>query len=493
LGKIIAEDGEMIFATMRDAFAQIGASFSFAPFSSVLQPLIDETLVEQGKEKYRKGTILIPTLSVWLVLALTLRRDLNYHKVLNWMVSGLRWLRSLLPPQSLIVEDGAISHARVRLGIEVFRALFHKLTTAFQPVVPDFHGLVSVAFDGTTGTMPDTAGNVEKFHKPSSRSGKAAFPQMRMMTLMILSVRLMLDVAYAPYKGKGTGERSLVRQMLKRVVRQGLLFLLDAGLYSFDILWEIDQADQKFMVKAPRNLKLKPIKHLADGSFLARLTHKVEDPDAPPTKSGRKRWKKVSLTVRAIRIEIPGFRPFTLITSILDETVTARELALHYHKRWDIEIAYDEIKTHQCATLRGQSPTTFRSKRPDLVEQELYAMLIMYNLIRLLIRQAAEEHGKDPCSISFLDALHHIIDAAPLMTADEPAQASRFEYLLAVIADCEIDRPRRPRVNPRVVKVKMSKFKRKREKHKSETRDLAKELKIIRPHPSIVGPGVLLA
>ena len=483
----------MIFATMRDAFAQIGACFSFAPFSSVLQPLIDETLVELGKYQYRKGTILTPRLLVWLVLALSLRRDLNYHKVLNWMVSGFRWLRLWLPAQSLIVKDGTVSHARVRLGVEVLKVLFHKLIAAFRPIAPDFHGLVSVAFDGTTGTMPDTVGNVEKFHKPSSRSGKAAFPQMRLMTLMALSVRLILDVAHAPYRGKGTGERSLVMQILTRGVRKGLLFLLDAGLYAFDILWNIDQADQKFLVKAPRGLKLKPIQFLPDGSFLAQLTHKIEDHDAPPTKSGRKRWKKVTLIVRVIRIEIPGFRPITLITNILDETITACELALHYHKRWDIEIAYDEIKTHQCATLRGQSPTTFRSKRPDLVEQELYAMLIMYNLIRLLIRQAAEEHGKDPCSISFLDALQHIIDAAPLMTADEPDQESKFEYLLAVIADCEIDRPRRPRVNPRVVKVKMSKFKRKREKHKSETRDLAKELKIIRPHPGIVGTEVQLA
>jgi hypothetical protein len=127
------------------------------------------------------------------------------------------------------------------------------------------------------------------------------------------------------------------------------------------------------------------------------------------------------------------------------------------------------------------------------MEQELYAMLIMYNLIRLFIRQAAEEHGQDPCSISFLDALQHIIDAAPIMTADEAAHKSRFEYLLAVIADCEIDRPRRPRVSPRVVKVKMSKFKRKREKHKCETRDLAKELKIIPLHPGLFGTEVQLA
>ena len=165
------------------------------------------------------------------------------------------------------------------------------------------------------------------------------------------------------------------------------------------------------------------------------------------------------MVVRVIRLHIPGFRPVTLITNILDPAITARELAIHYHKRWDIEIAYDEIKTHQCATLRGQSPTTFRSKRPDLVEQGLYALLITYNMVRLLIRQAAEEHGQDPCSISFLDALQHIINAAPLMTADKPERRpDKFSYLLTLIADCHIDRPRRQRINPRVVKIKMSKF-----------------------------------
>jgi hypothetical protein len=396
------------------------------------------------------------------------------------MIAGFRWIQTLLPPQSHVVQDGAISHARVRLGVEVFRSLFYKLTTCLWPIEPDFHGLVSAAFDGSTGTMPDTEWNTNKFHKPKSRSGNAAFPQMRMMALMVLPVRLMLDVAYAPYTGKGTGERSLVREILGRLVCKGLLFLLDAGLYAFDILWDIDQSGQKYIAKAPKSLKPKPIKALPDGSCLAQLTKKVEDPDAPTTKNGRKRWKKITMVVRVIRLQIPGFRPVTLVTNILDLSITAHELATHYHKRWDIEIAYDEIKTHQCVTLRGQSPTTFRSKRPDLVEQELYALLITYNAVRILIRQAAEKHGKDPCSISFLDALQHIINAAPLMTADESERLQvKFDYLLTLIADCDIDRPRRHRINPRVVKIKLSKFKRKNKMHKSEKRNLEKELKII--------------
>lgn len=303
---------------------------------------------------------------------------------------------------------------------------------------------------------------------------------MRLVCLLALSVRLVLEVAYGAYVGKGTGERALLRQILGRVVRSGLLFLLDAGLYAFEVIWAIADKNQDFLVKVPRTVKLKRLKSLPDGSYLAHLPGKIEDPQLPPSAQGRTRWKKVSLRVRVIDYTIPGFRPVRLMTNILEPDITARELVLHYHQRWDIEIAYDEIKTHQCATLRGQSPTTFRSKRPDLVEQELYAMLIMYNLVRQLIAQAAAVHGKNPRFISFSDALQHLLDATPLLTALEPSQRSlEFTVLLAVIADCPIDHPRRPRINPRVVKVKMSKFKRKGSTDQSEYRDLVKELQII--------------
>jgi hypothetical protein len=469
----------MILTTVADAFAQIG-DFGLAPLDRILGPLVKQVLAEQGKAKYRKGTILIPQLLVWLVLTLTLRRDLNCQKVLNWLVSGFRWMHTLLPARSKLVQDGAISHARVALGVTVFRVLFAKLTGSFQKLKPDFHGLISVAFDGSTGTMPDSEANHTAFGKPKSGRGTAAFPQLRMMTLMVLSVRLLLNIVYAPYCGKGTGERALVREILAKLVLTGLLFLMDAGLYAVDILWDIDQKQHKFIVKAPRSAKFKPLKFFDDGSFQARLMHKIPDPDAPKTKSGRQRWNKVYLDVRVIRFQIPGFRPVTLVTNILDLEISAREIALHYHQRWDIEIAYDEIKTHQCATLRGQSPTTFRSKRPDLVKQELYALLIMYNAVRLLIYQAAVKQDKDPRFISFLDALQHIIDAAPMMTAAVSERTEdQFCYLLLVIADCDIDRPRRHRINPRVVKIKMSNFKRKNEKHKSENRNIEKELKIL--------------
>lgn len=216
---------------------------------------------------------------------------------------------------------------------------------------------------------------------------------------------------------------------------------------------------------------------MPDGSYLSVIKGKIEDP--AESANGRKKWKKVEIIVRVIPFQISGFSPVRLITSIMDPDITARDIVIHYHKRWDIEIAYDEIKTHQCATLKGQMPTTIRSKRPDLVEQELYAMLIMYNLIRSLIYEAASKHDKDPLLISFLDSLQLIIDAAPFMSNTQRYQRNAFDYLLELIADSPIDRPRRPRVNPRVIKVKMSKYKRKRRRDKSEYRNFEQELTII--------------
>jgi len=236
-----------------------------------------------------------------------------------------------------------------------------------------------------------------------------------------------------------------------------------------------------FIMKLSSTVKLcaVPGSHMPDGSYLSVIKGKIEDPAG--SANGRKKWKKVELVVRVIVFQIRGFRPVRLITTILDPAITAKEIIKHYHKRWDIEIAYDEIKTHQCATLRGQMPTIIRSKRADLVEQELYAMLIMYNLIRSLIHEAASKHGKDPLLISFLDSLQLIIDGAPSMSNHRSYQRKRtmFDYLLALIADSPIDRPRRLRVNSRVVKVKMSKYRRKRSVDKSKYRDFEKELTVI--------------
>jgi hypothetical protein len=155
-----------------------------------------------------------------------------------------------------------------------------------------------------------------------------------------------------------------------------------------------------------------------------------------------------------------------------------------------MEIAYDEIKTQQAATLRGQTPTVLRSKRPDLVRQELYALVISYNAVRQLMRQAAALEEKEVTNLSFGDCLQELLDAIPLLSC--PGARRRAQaYLLARLAWCEIDRPRRPRSNPRVVKVKLAKFRRKVGVGQGFSYDFEQDL-VIGPARSNAGAGEVL-
>ena len=418
------------------------------PFAPILSPLIKESLVEVGQDRYRQGTLLIPVLVVWLVLGLTMRRDLNLYQVMEWMIASYRWATMMLPAELLCA--GAISHARMRVGVEVFRVLFVKLGQHFESVAPDFHHYVTVVFDGVVLNMPDTPSNCTAFSKPSNNRGCAGFPMMRVVTLMAASVRLHLDVAFAPYKGKGTGERSLATQIVQRCTLENLLFLFDAGFYSSAFITMLKKHD--YIMKVSKTVNLKPItgSYLSDGSYLVEVS---------------------GITIRVINVEIKGFRPFRLVTSLLDPRITALEIVTHYHKRWGIEISYDEIKTHQCATLRGQAPTILRSKRSELIEQELYALLISYNMTRCLMYQSANEHEMKPLEFSFLDCMQWIIDAVD--------KSKCHIYLSYLISESTIDRPCRKRMNPRVIKIKMSKFKKKRDGDEGRQIDYEKITQII--------------
>jgi hypothetical protein len=452
------------------------------PFAPTLSPLIAESLMETSQDRYRKGTFLTPTLSIWFVLAMTIRRDLNYHKVLDWMSSTWRWMMVALPAK--LVQDGAISHARVKLGVDVLLLLFQKVAFLLSSVESDFHGFVTVIFDGTTLSMPDTPSNHERFGKHKSSRGSSGFPLMRVVTLMIRAGRVMVDVAFAPIVGKGTGERTLMHQILPRVKLHNALFLFDAGFYSFVLLHGLHRFTHHFIMKVSSSVHVTPLRRgrFPDGSYLAVIRGKIEAPAR--SRSKRKAYCHLAYLVRVIDVQIPGFRPFRLITNLLDHSISAKELVRHYHQRWDIELGYDEIKTHQCATLRGQAPTILRSKRADLVEQELYALLITYNLTRCLMLQAAKEHGVDPLKISFLDTLQWIVEAVAQMdhTNSEQHTTRQHKYLHRLISESLIDRPRRLRTNQRVIKVKSSKFRVKRKHHRSQTIDYEKETQILPPN-----------
>jgi len=449
--------------------------FTLEALAKDLQPQIDAALIKHGKAAQRESK-LSPKLMAWFNLALDLRRELSYHNLLDWLVSGLRSREWDIPRKP--VTDGAITHARKRMGVEVSREIFE---ASKAPLIPDFHGFSSLAIDGTGLTLPDTPENREHFGKPGTNRGTPAFPQIRLVGLVAVATQALFGAAFAPYRGRGTGELALGKELVVKNGAAGTLFLLDRGFCAIDLLHTILMRGAAFLIRVPQNRfvlrKIRRSTH-ADGSYTARLVGRVEDPSGP-WPDGRKRWLEVEHKVRVIDYQIRGFRRTRLITSLLDSEIPARELICHYHRRWEIELAYDAIKTHQCATRTGQSKTILRSKLPLLVEQELYSMLTLYNLLRGLIKEAAQRHGIDPLRISFVDALQAVIEAIPAMQR-APTERLRifYERLLDDIARCVLKRWRRKRAYPRVVRVKMSSYCLKRPEHKETLRDFEAETKV---------------
>jgi hypothetical protein len=183
----------------REAFYQVSGDFTVEPLAKDLQPVILETLRKHGKDRQRKS-VLSPLMTVWLTLGLPLRRELSYHGVLDWLLSGFRALGWNLP--RLSVDDGAITHARKRIGVAVFFDLFKASAAIADKVRADFHGLVSIAIDGTTMTMPDTPENLLEFGKPGSGRGIAVFPQARLVGFVATAVQALVDVALGPCCGR---------------------------------------------------------------------------------------------------------------------------------------------------------------------------------------------------------------------------------------------------------------------------------------------------
>jgi Transposase DDE domain len=113
----------------------------------------------------------------------------------------------------------------------------------------------------------------------------------------------------------------------------------------------------------------------------------------------------VSSRVRAIRYQRKGCPPRTLLTSLVDaKQYPAAELRILYHERWEIALGFGELKTDMLQRLEA-----IRSRSPDAVKQELWGLLLAYNLVRLKMERMADETGVAPTRISFVAALRLII------------------------------------------------------------------------------------
>lgn len=468
---------------MHDALAQLGQKFSMGVLTRPqTRAQIEGALERHGRLKQRHSP-LRPLLVFWLVLCLPLFRTKSILNVLGLLIGALRgqcpWL-SLKP-----VTDGAIAHARVRLGVAPVREFFEATAEAVQPV-PSFHGLRPWAIDGKQCTLPDTPENEARYGRPKASRGRSAWPQLRMVALSDVVSRRVAAAAMAGCRH--ASERALARPLFARL-GAGDLALCDRGFYEALQMYRLRRQGAEFLVRLPATVKPKVVATLGRGDYRVEITGRRPLAAGETYKPPRGRTSKTcpfTLSARMIVYQVEGeSEPVRLLTSLLDpHQVSARELAALYHERWEAEISFDELATHLASVKHGTQHTTFRGKNPDLVAQEFWALLAVYNLVRDLIEQAAHCHRLPPREISFVDALHVIELSLPeIQNAPAHRLAYLYRRLLRDLAACRLDRPRRPRVYPRVVKTKMSNFALKRHRHRQQHRNIQKDLSLVEITP----------
>jgi hypothetical protein len=175
--------------------------------------------------------------------------------------------------------------------------------------------------------------------------------------------------------------------------------------------------------------------------------------------------RDVTYDLRVIEYRVGKGEFVRLVTDLLDpDEYPAEELANLYHQRWDCEIAYKQLKSQLVAVTTSKQQTHFRSKTPVGVMQEAWGMVLAHTLVRELMVEGAEVAEISPREISFTNSLEVIKQSFRSFQASGSRQRAKLrDELIQQIGRCKIDRPRRKRQYPRVVKRKMSSFRLKRE------------------------------
>lgn len=405
--------------------------------------LIEEALCYTGSASIRRRRLPAEQV-IWLVIGMALYRGQSIEEVVELLDLTLPDKRGTLLAKS------AIAQARQRLKPEALEYLFLVTAAEWSARSADAHrwrGLALYGWDGTTMRVPDSPENRAEFGGQRSARGESGYPQVRVVASMALRSHVLASFRVADYH---TGETTLAKGLWETVPDNSLVlfdrnFLIKGQLVRFET-----SGNRHWLTRSKSNTRWAVVEHLGRNDDLVEL--EINEPGMPKT------WQ-----IRAIRYKRRGFPPSTILTSLVDAAAyPASELVALYHERWELELAYDELKTHML-----HREEAIRSRTPGGVRQELWGIAIAYNLVRVEMEHTAREARVVPTRISFVNALMHIVEVISALRGPRlalgtiPARLARMRQRLKRLVLPE----RRPkRAYPRAVKVKMSNYPRKRPK-----------------------------
>ena len=460
----------MSFASPRQFLAELSVDFTLRLLERPeVSRSASEALSELGRWN-KRACPLRPLLVVWLVICMSVFRSLSIPNVFRRILdaAGHGGTSRLVTPEALL-------HARRRLGHEVLAMMFRKMVAAAQPAKRLVLGLRPCGIDGVHFTAPDTPENRREFGKKAGGRGAAAFPQLLGVCLVDLGSRRIADCRFGGCNGD---ERDAATDFILNQLGRTELVMLDRGIASYRVLTTCAGKSVNYLVRISSAWKPQRLRALGIGDELVRLA---------PSNAEKQKARLAGvdlpreLVARLICYRVGDATPVRLLTNLLDPSqYPSRELAIQYHRRWECEIVYKELKNELSSVGQGKPAVTFRSKCPEGVLQEAWAMMLAYNLIRELMVEAAAKEGIDPLEISFTDSLQTVKMMLPrLQQASVETRDEIRAQLLEQIAGHRNPRSRRKRAYPRVVKRKMSNFRLKRRHHCQQRRDYVADLVLV--------------
>jgi hypothetical protein len=334
------------------------------------------------------------------------------------------------------VTEEAFTKARQRMPLSFWLALIVLLGERFEQNHGEqlrFRGFRVLAMDGTRLNLPE-AKSLRNFFGTSKNAAGEHRPQARMTLLQFPFVRLPYRYELSPVS---TGEITQALALLPSLQSNDLV-LLDAGFLSYGLLWGIQNRRAFFAIRLGCKMCLKTVRRLSADERLVCWT----------PKDSRGQWRKAglpkSINLRVVEYRVPGFRPQAILTSVLSQkrisrgdwtrlTTTCVETGRKllpglFHRRWEIETTYHELKVDQGLDRH------LRSHTPASIEYEVAGHVVLYLLIRWLMVEAAVKHGLDPLRVSFLHALEELEAMRAMLVCSD------FRWVVRVLLPRLLDR-----------------------------------------------------
>jgi hypothetical protein len=381
---------------------------------------------------------------VWFVIGMGLFSTRSYQQIFCW----LRLYEKKRAPGRPTFCEG-----RLRLGIAPFRLLYEavvRLLAGTNTAHAYYRNMRLMSLDGFVLDLADKPILARIFGKPQSGRTPGAFPQVRILALCETGTHVLWRFLIKPIC---RGEITMAQHLIRYLTRD-MLLLWDRNFLSYQNVAAVRKQRAHLLARIKKNVVSQPIRRFADGSYLAKLY--------------RASWYRYrdrgGIEVRVIEYTFDdpnrdgATKRHRLLTTLLDpELDSAKDLIVLYHERWEEELAIDELKTH----LRERP--VLRSQTPAGVVQEIYGLLLGHYVIRKLMFEAAGEAGVAPRTLSFTNTLTILRCRLPEVPKGQAGQRQWYRDLLAEVGEQRLEK-RRDRVNPRVVRRKMSKWNKKQPK-----------------------------